>query len=157
MPANFRYLGFMSAAFPDAKIIHIKRSPAAVCFSNFKTFFGAEGMLWSSSQTDVVEYYKMYSDLMNFWNMTFSNNFLEVQYETLTEKPNETIKQILDYCDLPFEQSCIDFHTSDRVVLTASQDQVKQGMYKGSSREWRKYSDYIQPMLGRLQHYQFDD
>lgn len=157
MPANFRYLGFMSAAFPDAKIIHIKRSPTAVCFSNFKTFFGAEGMLWSSSQTDVVEYYKMYSDLMNFWNMTFSNNFLEVQYETLTEKPNETIKQILDYCDLPFEQSCIDFHTSDRVVLTASQDQVKQGMYKGSSREWRKYSDYIQPMLGRLQHYQFDD
>ena len=153
MPSNFRYLGFMSAAFPEAKIIHIKRSPAAVCFSNFKTYFGAEGMLYSSSQADVVEYYKMYLDLMEFWRLTYSEKFIEIDYENLTEHPEETIRQILEYCELPYEQNCVDFQNSDRVVLTASQDQVKRGMYTGSSEEWRKYSDYIQPILKKLNDY----
>lgn len=110
-------------------------------------------MLYSSSQADVVEYYKMYLDLMEFWRLTYSEKFIEIDYENLTEHPEETIRQILEYCELPYEQNCVDFQNSDRVVLTASQDQVKRGMYTGSSEEWRKYSDYIQPILKKLNDY----
>ena len=150
MPHNFRWIGFILSAFPDAKVVHIKRDPVAVCFSNFKRYFPAGGLTYSATQIDTARYYKLYKDLMDFWHLRFSGLFYEISYENLTENTEPEIRQLFKFLELPFEEECLEYHKKKRVVLTASQAQVNKGIYKGSSKSWQKYEKYLEPMLNHL-------
>ncbi|RCL82479.1 MAG: sulfotransferase [PS1 clade bacterium] len=66
MPHNFLRLGFIHAAFPEAKIIHINRDPMAVCWSSFKNQFKSRGMDYSYSLENLAHHYRAYLDLMDF-------------------------------------------------------------------------------------------
>lgn len=150
MPHNFRFIGFIISAFPEAKIIHITRDPMAICFSNFKRYFAAGGLTYSATQTDTAKYFKLYKDLMEFWHLRFPGMFYEISYEKLTENTEHEIKKLFKYLDLPFEKECLNYHKKKRTVLTASQAQVNKGIYKGSSKSWEKYKQHLEPMLNQL-------
>ena len=150
MPLNFRFIGFILKAFPDAKIIHIKRDPIATCFSNFQRNFKADGMTFTATQTDIAKYYKLYVDLMDFWNNLYKGKFLEIQYEDLTEDIETKSQEIFKFLELDYETQVLNFHKQKRSVLTASQDQVRQGIYKNSSQAWKNYEPWLSPMLDQL-------
>jgi tetratricopeptide (TPR) repeat protein len=147
MPANFRWIGFIAQAFPEAKIIHTKRTPAAVCWSNFKLYFPAGGMRYSFDMEDVARYYGMYQNLMKFWHNLFPNRIYDISYEHLTENQLEETQKLMTAIGLNWEDHVLDFHKNTRSVATASNLQVRRKMYKGSSQEWEKYKDYLAPML----------
>ena len=151
MPLNFRYIGFILSSFPEAKIIHMNRNPMATCWSIYKYDF--RGNAYSFNQEDIVNYYELYKDLMGFWNKLFPNKIYDVCYEDLTTNQELETRKLLKYCELDWDESCLNFHTNKTVVKTTSSMQVRQKMYQGSSEAWKKYEAYLQPLIKGLSHY----
>jgi tetratricopeptide (TPR) repeat protein len=150
MPLNFRWIGFILNALPDAKIVHVKRNPAAVCWSNLKTYFPSEEIGFTFDRQDIAKYYRLYKDLMDFWQRKYPDKIYNLNYERLTENQEEETRKLLDYLELEWEDNVLEFYKNTRSVSTASNLQVRQKMYKGSSLEWKKYEQWLQPMLDIL-------
>jgi tetratricopeptide (TPR) repeat protein len=149
MPLNFLWIGFILTAFPKAKIIHLNRDSRATCWSIFKHFF-SKGNGFAYDMVTLTDFYKLYLDLMAFWRKRFPNKIYDLCYEDLTENQEEETRRLLSYCDLSFENHCLYFHNTQRVVKTASAIQVRKEMYTGSSEAWRNYQKHIQPMIQLL-------
>jgi len=150
MPLNFRYIGFILMAFPKAKILHMKRDSMATCWSIYKSFFN--GNSYSFNQEDLAQYYGFYKDLMSFWDKLFPNQIYNVCYEDLTAEQELETRNLLKYCDLEWDENCLNFHKNKTAVKTTSSMQVRQKMYQGSSEVWKKYEDYLQPLIKGLNY-----
>ena len=148
MPLNFRYVGFILTAFPEAKIIHMERNPMASCWSIYKNEF--RGNAYSFNQSDIAEYYGLYKDLMDFWNKLFPDKILNFCYEDLTKNQEIETKNLLRYCELDWDENCLNFYNNESAVKTTSSMQVKQKMYQGSSDAWKKYESFLQPLIKGL-------
>jgi hypothetical protein len=151
MPLNFRWIGFILTNMPEAKVINLQRDPIATCWSVFKHYFSSKGTGYAYDLVDVAEHYKMYVSLMDFWRAKFPNQIFDLNYEALTENQEKETRKLLKYCDLEWEEQCLEFHKTERAVKTASSAQVRQAMYQGSSEAWRKYEAHIQPMIRALE------
>ena len=147
MPLNFRFIGFILSAFPDAKIINLQRDARATCWSIYKYYFKSEGNGYSYNMDDLCLYYSMYRSLMNFWYDLYPNQIYDISYEELTTNQEEETRKLLDYCELEWDENCLNFHKNERAVKTTSALQVRQKMYQGSSEAWKKYQDYLEPLI----------
>ena len=143
MPQNFRFIALICAALPEAKIIHTSRDPRATCWSNFKQLFASENLEYCYDLEDVVSYYKLYNDLMKFWQSSYSNKIYNLDYEKLTTNQNYETRKLIEYLNLGWEEACLAPHRNKRSVRTASQQQVRQKVYQGSSEAWRKYEPFL--------------
>ncbi len=150
MPLNFRNIGFILSAFPEAKIVHLKRDSKAICWSIYKHYFSSKGTGWAYSQEDLAKYYGLYLQLMEFWHEIYPNQIYDLGYEDLTNNQEEETQKLLEYCELEWDESCLNFHTNERAVQTASSMQVRKKMYQGSSEEWKKYEEYLKPLIKTL-------
>ena len=147
---NFHFIGFIFLAFPNAKVIHLKRDARAICWSIFKNNLPQKGIGFGNDLGDLAEFYGLYSKLMEFWHKLFPEKIYDLVYENLTNNQKEETKKLLEYCELDWDQNCLDFHKSKREVKTASVLQVRKKMYKGSSEAWKEYEDYLKPLLKSL-------
>ena len=145
MPNNYMHIGLIKLILPNAKIIDARREPMACCFSGFKQLFG-EGQEFSYSLSDLAQYYKNYVKLMEHWQHVFPDQILQVQHEDVVNDTETQIRRLLDFCGLPFEKACIDFHKNKRAVKTPSAQQVRQPIYKTGLEQWT----YFEPYLGEL-------
>lgn len=146
LPMNFRWIGFILCALPEAKILHIKRDPMAVCWSIYRTGFPTVALAYQWKLETIAHYYRLYDDLMQFWERQFPNQVITVDYDALTENQEQSTRDLLDACGLDWDESCLDFHKAKRSVRTASADQVRQAMYKASSQAWRNYENELEPL-----------
>lgn len=149
MPNNFRHIGLIKSILPNAKIIDARRFPVACCFSGFKQLF-AEGQEFSYSVDDIAQYYNDYVKLMDHWDDVIPGGVLRVLYENVTDNIESQLTRILDYCGLPFETACLDFHKTERAVRTASSEQVRQPLYKSGVDHWQNYEAHLQPLISNL-------
>ena len=143
MPINFLWVGFIQILFPNAKIIHVLREPMAVIWSNYKHYFAGKEMSYSHDLSDIVKYFQGYQNLMSFWKRNTEKKIFDLSYEKLTENTKSEVAKLLQYCCLEWEDSCLEFHKTDRLVKTASRNQVRQSIYRGSSKEWKKYERFL--------------
>ncbi len=150
MPLNFRWIGYIAAALPEAKIICTRRDPIAVGWSIFKTYFPARGLEFTFDLEEIGTYYRMYEDLMSFWAERLPNRINELSYERLTENQEEETRKLLEHCGLTWDQTCLSFHKTKRTVRSASSAQVKKEMYSGSSEAWRRYERHLSPLIESL-------
>ncbi len=153
MPENFWWIGFIFAAIPEARVVHVKRDARATCWSNFRQFFSNDGNGFAYDLQDTVEYYKMYIDLMTFWHNRFENRIYDLNYKALTENQEDETRNLLRFCSLDWEDQCLEFHTTRRAVQTASETQVRQKMYQGSSEKWRQYEKHLTQMIEALRDF----
>ena len=153
MPMNFRYIGLILSAFPEAKIIHLKRDARATCWSIYKNYFDSDGIGYSYDQNDLAQYYGLYSDLMSFWHERFPDQIYDICYEDLTTNQEEETRKLLEYCDLDWDENCLNFHSNKRSVKTASALKVRKKMYQGSSEAWKKYEAHLQPLIKGLKSF----
>ena len=150
MPQNFLYIGLILAAFPEAKILHVKRNPAAVCWANYKQWFRSKDLGYSYSIGDIIEYYKLYEDLIKFWNELIKNKIYEVDYEALTINHEYEIKKLINHLEIDWEDVCLSPEKNIRNVSTASNIQIREKIFKGSSQKWKKYKPFLNGMLDSL-------
>ena len=143
MPQNFRFIPLICAAFPEAKIVHVHRNAAATCWSNYKQFFFSKDLGYSNSLEDIVSYYKLYHDLMNFWEAKYGDQIYHLNYENLTTDQENQSRKLIKHIGLSWEKACLSPHENKRSVRTASQQQVRQKVYQGSSETWRKYEPFL--------------
>ena len=146
MPNNFRHIGLIRLMLPNAKIIDARRHPMACCFSGFKQLF-AEGQEFSYDLTDIGRYYNDYVTLMDHWDEVSPGSVLRVYYESVVDNLESQVRRLLDFCDLPFEDACLNFFATDRAVRTASSEQVRQPIYSSGVEQWT----HFQPYLGELE------
>ena len=149
MPNNFLHIGLIKLILPNAKIIDARRSPMACCFSGFKQLF-AEGQDFSYSLDDLGRYYKAYLKLMAHWDKVLPNQVLTVNHEDVVDDLAKQVGRILDFCQLDFEQSCIDFHQTKRAIKTPSSEQVRQPIYKNATEQWKHFEQYLTPLKNAL-------
>ena len=151
MPNNFRHIGLISLILPNAKIIDARRHPMVCCFSGFKQLF-AEGQEFTYGLEEVGTYYKDYVELMDFWDEALPGKVLRVQYEDVVADLEVQVRRILDHCGLPFEESCINFHKTERAVRTPSSEQVRQPIYRGGLEQWKNFDANLEPLKMALGH-----
>jgi tetratricopeptide (TPR) repeat protein len=146
MPANFMYAGLIHAVFPQARIIHMQRHPLDTCLSiYFQNFFNIGP--YANDLDDLAHYYTEYFRITSHWRAVLpTTTLLEVPYEALIEDQEGWTRRMLDFIGLPWDPKCLDFHRTDRVVITASRWQVRQKITAASAGRWRNYEKYVAPL-----------
>ena len=148
-PGNFFRIGLIKTLFPDARIIHCQRNPLDNCISVFFHFFTA--FQSSFELTELGQFYRDYQRLMTHWKNLFPGEIFTVQYEELVENQARVSKRMIDHLGLEWDEKCLDFHTNERNVMTPSNLQVRQPMYKNSINRWKRYEKHLQPLINVLQ------
>ena len=149
MPNNFRHIGLIHMILPNAKIIDARRGAMGCCFSGFKQLF-AEGQEFTYGLQEIGQYYTDYVALMDHWDAVLPGKILRVHYEDVVADLETQVRRLLEYCGLPFEAACLNFHENDRAVRTASSEQVRQPIFKSGVDQWENFSDYLDPLRNIL-------
>ena len=140
MPNNYIHIGLIKLILPNAKIIDVRRNPMDACFSCFKQYF-ARGQHFTYDLDDIARYYKDYERLMDFWKSIFPDSIYTIKYEDVINDPDNGVHSLLNYLELDFEDSCLNFYKSKRPVKTASSEQVRQPIYKSGLDYWLNYEN----------------
>jgi hypothetical protein len=150
MPTNFAYVGLIHLILPGARIIHAVRNPVDTCLSCYSKLF-ATGQKFTYDLAELGRYYRWYHELMAHWRAVLPpGTMLEVRYEEVVENFEQQVRRMLDYCGLPWDRACLEFHQTRRPVSTASSAQVRRPIYRGSVARWRRYESHLAPLLAEL-------
>ena len=102
---------------------------------------------------DLAKFYGLYEEIMSFWHQIYPNKIYDISYEELTNNQEKETRDLLDYCNLDWDQNCLKFHENKLDVNTASALQVRKKMYQGSSDAWKKYEKFLEPLVKSLKEY----
>jgi tetratricopeptide (TPR) repeat protein len=148
MLVNFLHLGLIAILFPKARIIHCRRDPLDTCVSCFVQIF--RGLSFTLDLEDLGRYYRDYERLMNHWRVVLPLQMTEIVYEELVADVERGTRQLLDFCELPWDERCLRFYENPRTVRTVSKFQVRRPVYTTSIGRWRRYADRLAPLLQTL-------
>lgn len=152
MPINFIHLGIIALLFPQARIIHCNRHPLDTCISCYFMNFAAVHS-FSFDLEDLGHYYVEYRRLMQHWTKILPIPIFNLTYEHLVRDPESQIREVLRFCDLTWNDACLNFHKSKRSVATASNRQVRQPLYTRSIGRYKHYQEHLQPLKEILKRY----
>jgi tetratricopeptide (TPR) repeat protein len=146
-PENFLHIGLIRLALPNARIIHCRRDPVDTCLSCYRCLFvrGRQGFAYDLRELGLE--YLRYARLMAHWRMVAPGNIHELQYEDLIADQEGETRRLLAFCGLPFEDACLRFDETERMVETASAYQVRQKIYRGAAERWKHYEKHLGPLL----------
>ncbi len=149
---NFWYIGFIKIFFPNSKIIHSFRNPKDNCLSIFKNLF-RNNETWLFNQEDIGEYYLIYNDLMKFWNQMFKGEIYNSKYEDLINNHEKNTRNLIKFCELDWEDACLNHHKNENPIKTLSVNQANQPIYKtsiNSSKFFENKLDKLYKILDKL-------
>ena len=147
MPGNFLYAGLIHSVFPRARIIHMRRHPIDTCLSIYFQNFLDLGP-YSNDLEELAHYYGEYLRVMSHWRSVLPDTaLLEIPYEALVADPGAWTRRLLDFLGLSWDARCLEFHRTERVVITASKWQVRQKIHTDSAGRWLRYRRHVAPLL----------
>jgi tetratricopeptide (TPR) repeat protein len=149
-PANFLYAGLIAAALPGARIIHLRRDPAASGYAMFKTLFRM-GYPFSYDLEETARYIAAHRRLMEHWRGLMADQILEVDYEKLVDEPEPQVRRMLDHLGLDWEPGCLAFQDNPAPTATASAAQVRQPIHTGSRDQWRTLAHRLTSLTNTLE------
>lgn len=150
MPANFLAVGLIHLIVPNARIIHVKRNPIDTCLSGYSRLY-SRGQAHSYDLAEIGAYYRGYARLMDHWHAVLpAGAILDVVYEDLVADNEAQARRLIDYCGLPWDDVCLQFHKNERVIRTASVTQVRQPIYNTSVARWKRYETHLGPLVDAL-------
>ena len=153
MPHNYLLINIIINVFPDAKIIFCNRDPMDNCLSLYKRTFGVNTIhSYLYDQKILGEYYLLHQDIMKYWKNLYKSKIFEIKYEELIEDQEKWTRNLLEFCDLLWEDECLMFYKTKRTVSTASGEQVRQPIYKDSLKSWKKYDTKLDDLKSALNY-----
>ena len=150
LPYNFLYLGFIARAFPDAKIICLKRNPMDTCFSMYKQAF-TWAYKFSYTLSDLGRYYIAYDQLFSHWKELLADRIIEIDYESLVTDQEQQTRLLLARTGLEFEEACLNFDQNTSASMTASSVQIREKVHSRSVDKWRKFESQLEPLRQQLE------
>ena len=142
MPNNFVHIGLIHLILPNAKIIDARRNPMDCSFSCYKQLFGS-GQGFTYSQNRIGNYYLDYLKIMEHWDKVLPGKVYRVIYENMVQDTEKEIRDLLEYCELDFEENCLNFYKTKRTVRTPSSEQVRQPIYKKGIGQWENFDTWL--------------
>ena len=149
LPNNFAHVGLIHLILPNARIIDVRRHPLACGLSLFKEHF-ARAQNFSYRLEDIGAYYRNYVELMAHFDAVLPGRVHRVIYESLVDDTETEVRRLLEYCELPYEETCLNFHENKRSVSTASSEQVRKPIYRAGLDHWRNYEPWLDPLKAQL-------
>ncbi|MEO1129930.1 MAG: sulfotransferase [Planctomycetota bacterium] len=149
LPMNFLHLGVIALLLPRCRVIHMVRDPRDTCLSYHTTFIGGPHAR-RSTLPKLARFYNGYARLMAHWKSVLSLNMLEVRYRDIAHAPDATMRSVLDFLELPYDDATTRPHEGPRVTATASFDQVSKPIHTKSAGRWRNYEMHLRPLLDLL-------
>lgn len=149
LPLNYLYVPLILAALPNARIVHLVRNPMDACFASFKQLF-ADAYLHSYDQREMARHHARYRKLMAHWHREFPQRIIDVSYEDTARDLEPNARRLIQTLNLPWEDACLHFHSSNKGVATASAVQVREPAHTRSIGRWRHYESELQPMMEEL-------
>jgi tetratricopeptide (TPR) repeat protein len=149
LPGNMVFVGLVSLLYPHARIIHCSREPLDTCLSCYSKLF-TTGHPFAYEQGELGRFYRMYADLMRHWQAVLPDRMLELRYEDLVADFEPQVRRLVEHLGLPWDEACLRFHESDRVVRTASLAQVRKPIYGSSVGRWKIYEKELAPLKAAL-------
>ena len=141
--SNVNLLGLASRLLPDCRVIHVVRDPRDVALSRVMGEFRPAVMPWTTRLDWVATVWSAMERLMRHWHAVLDVPILEVRYERLVADPDTEFRRIIDFIELPWNDACLDFHTTGRPLRTLSNDQVCRPLYTSSVGRHRHYAAAI--------------
>jgi tetratricopeptide (TPR) repeat protein len=143
MPQNFAALGLITALFPEAKILHIRRNPVDTCLSIYRTAF-QHPLPFAYDREDIAHFYREYEHLMDHWRKVLPpGRMLDVRYEELVSDRERLTREILEFCGLEWDDRCLSPEAGRKSVRTASSWQARQPVYSRSVAAWQRYAPWL--------------
>jgi len=149
MPQNFLDLALINLMLPNARVIHVIRDPMDTCLSIYTQHFAASHS-YSSNLEALGFYYRQYERLMRHWRSVLSIPILDIHYADIVTRPEDSIRELLAFCGLEWNDACLNFHHSKRLVTTPSYNQVRQPIYTSGLERWKKYKHHLAPLRHAL-------
>jgi hypothetical protein len=148
MPANFKLLGVTQLALPHARVVWCRRDPLDTCLSCYMQPFNDNS--YSADLRTLARYFHDCERLMAHWRSALDLPIHELVYERLVAEPEREVRELLGFLGLPFDESCLRFHESDRAARTASTDQVARPLYSSSAGRAQRYLPHLAPLIDEL-------
>ncbi len=146
---NYNWIGLIKLCFPEAKVINCLRNPKDNCISVYKNLFDHEGD-WCYSENDLIQYYKLYLEIISFWNKKFPNFIYEIQYENLIKDSTTEIKNLINFCDLEWDENCLNFYNNKNSIKTLSVKQARNKIYRTSVNSFENFNKYSKDLFKSL-------
>jgi len=149
---NLWFLGMIRLIFPKARILHCSRNPLDNCYSIFTHDFQGGLFRFGYDLTELGQYYRLYQQMMVHWREVLPDDvFRDVVYEDMVADPEAEIRSLLDFCDLEWNEACMNFHKNKRRVKTSSLEQVRKPIYRSSVNRWEPYREHLKPLIEALE------
>jgi hypothetical protein len=149
MMGNVFELGLIATLFPAARVIVCRREPRDNCLSCFFQYF-ASGNTFSYDLADCGHRYVQVERLLKHWQQVLPLPMFTMQYEELVADLPGQSRRLIDFLGLPWDPACLQFHRTERAVITASGWQVRRPIYNDAVGRWRNYAKHLKPLLDVL-------
>jgi hypothetical protein len=147
LPGNWMYVGAIASMLPAAKIVIVRRDPLETCFSCYRQRLA--GNEYTRTFADLAAAWRDFDRAARHWLAQYPDRVHEVVYETFVSDPESSIRSLLDFCGLPFEENCVQFHKTERDVYTPSAAQVRQPLRRDTARS-PHYGALLDPLRAEL-------
>jgi tetratricopeptide (TPR) repeat protein len=148
-PGNIFHIGFLHLALPQARFVETRRDAVETCFACWRMPFRG-GLAFSYDLRHVARYYRLHLRLMAHWRALLPERIFTLQYEGLIAEPEPVAREMVAFAGMDWEPGCLEFHRSERPVLTSSGVQVRRPLATAPSRRWRNYERHLGPLLEEL-------
>lgn len=149
MPHNYELLGLIAILFPRARIIHCQRDAMDTCVSCFTQHF-SETHGYNGDLRMLGQYYRAYADLMDHWQSVLPGRILNSRYEDMIADQQTASRRLIAWSGLEWDDACLSFEKTERLVKTPSRWQVRQPIYKTSVKKWQHYEPHLGPLKKAL-------
>lgn len=146
---NIFYLGVIGALLPNARVLICQRDLRDVglsCF--FQEFAGYQNEFLNLE--DIGRRCLQTQRVARHWLEHPPVPVLPVRYEDVVNDLEGQARTIVDFLGLPWNPACLNFHHTDRRIITNSAWQVRQPLYDRSVGRWRLFEPHLAPLLETL-------
>ncbi len=148
-PMNFLDIGLITLLFPKARIVHCRRDARDNCLSIYFHRFNAHHA-YATDLRSLGLFYGLYEQLMQYWENVLTTEIFRMGYEETVAKPEDMTRDLIAFVGLEWQEACLRFYDSRRIVHTPSYKQVRQPIYSRSVWRWKHYEQHLDPLLEAL-------
>ncbi len=150
-PFNYLYVGFIQLLYPASRVIHCRRDPVDTCLSCFLQDF-VQAHMFANDLAHLGHYYRQHDRLMDHWRQVVGLPLLDAVYEDVVASTEASVRELVDFAGLGWDDACLRFHETERAVHTASQEQVRRPIYSAAVGRWKRFDEHLGPLLKALGH-----